>query len=283
MISRFTRTIIGASIAFSFSPSLLAASTDAEVESLRQQMKEIQQQNEAQNIIIQAMAKRLQQVEADTQPRYVKAASAEPSAATSSNNKTSTTISSADESVVKQAPIARSAEALLQERHFLFNQQFSLEAGITYTHSDRRDLFLNGFLALDAIFLGNISLDKIKADTLTFNATGRYSMTDSLQFDLNVPYIYRNSTFSSVGAGFSTSSVAEEDISNGDIGDVSAGIYYRLFHETADNPDTVISLRVKAPTGKDPYGIKFVEVADSGQNLTVPTELPTGNGVWARL
>lgn len=106
-------------------------------------------------------------------------------------------------------------------------------------------------------------------------------MTDSLQFDLNVPYIYHNSTFSSVGAGFSTSSVAEEDISNGDIGDISAGIYYRLFHETADNPDTVISLRVKAPTGKDPYGIKFVEVADSGQNLTVPTELPTGNGVWA--
>ena len=152
---------------------------------------------------------------------------------------------------------------------------------MTYSHTDRRDLFLNGFLALDAIFLGNISLDKIKADTLTFNATGRYSMTDRLQFDLNLPYIYRSSTFSSVGAGFSTSAVAEDDTSNGDIGDISAGVYYRLFQETEDNPDTVISFRVKAPTGKDPYGIKFIEVNDSGQNLTVPTELPTGNGVWA--
>lgn len=162
MISCFTRTIICVSIALSFSPCLLAESTDTEVEILRQQMKQIQQQNEAQNLIIQAMAKRLQQVEA---------AAMEPAAA--ENNERPNTIKKADEPIVKDAPIARSAKALLQERHFLFNQQFSLEAGITYIHSDRRDLFLNGFLALDAIFLGNISLDKIKADTLTFNATGR--------------------------------------------------------------------------------------------------------------
>lgn len=171
MISCFTRTIICVSIALSFSPCLLAESTDTEVEILRQQMKQIQQQNEAQNLIIQAMAKRLQQVEAAAQPRYVKAGAVEPAAA--ENNERPNTIKKADEPIVKDAPIARSAEALLQERHFLFNQQFSLEAGITYIHSDRRDLFLNGFLALDAIFLGNISLDKIKADTLTFNATGR--------------------------------------------------------------------------------------------------------------
>ncbi len=37
---------------------------------------------------------------------------------------------------------------------------------------------------------------------------------------------------------------------------MSAGVYYRLFEETEDNPDTVVSFRVKAPTGKDPYGIK---------------------------
>lgn len=281
MMSRFTRTILGASIALSFSPTLLAASTDAEVELLRQQMKEIQQQNEAQNIIIQAMAKRLQDVEASNQPRYVKAGGVESSSSTSATNDVATAANVDDEPVVKEAPITRSAEAVYQEQHALFDRKFSLEGGLTYTHTDRRDLFLNGFLALDAIFLGNISLDKIKADTLTFNATGRYSMTDRLQFDLSLPYIYRDSTFSSVGAGFSTSAVAEDDVSNGDIGDVSAGVYYRLFQESADSPDTVISFRVKAPTGKDPYGIKFVEVTDSGQNLNVPTELPTGNGVWA--
>jgi hypothetical protein len=39
-------------------------------------------------------------------------------------------------------------------------------------------------------------------------------------------------------------------------------------------------LRVKAPTGKDPFGIKLVRV-DTNSNLAVPESLPTGNGVWS--
>ena len=163
----------------------------------------------------------------------------------------------------------------------MFDRKFTLETGVSYSHSNRRDLFLNGFLALDAIFLGQINLDRIKADTLTFDLTGRYAPTDRLQFDLNVPYLYRYSAFSSVGAGFSTSAVAERNVSNGDVGDVSAGVFYRLIQESADSPDTVLNFRVKAPTGTSPYGIKFADTPDSGGNLKVPAKLPTGNGVWA--
>jgi len=38
-------------------------------------------------------------------------------------------------------------------------------------------------------------------------------------------------------------------------------------------------VRLKAPTGKDPYGIKFRTVPDNN-NLSAPDDLPTGNGVW---
>jgi hypothetical protein len=280
MISYFPRTTIAASIALCFSPVLLAA-TDIEFEQLREQMLEMQQQYENQNIVLKAMATRLQQLEGGAQTaRYVKVGGTQPNTTpTNDSASASADVSGAEEGpVVKEAAISRSAEAVYQEQHALFDRKFTLEGGVTYSHTDRRDLLLNGFLALDAIFLGNINLDRIKADTWTFNATGRYSMSDRLQLDLNVPYIYRSSTYSSVGAGNSTSAVAEADVKNGDLGDVSAGIYYRLFQETNDSPDTVVSLRIKAPTGKDPYGIKFVDV-DS--NLKVPMELPTGSGVWA--
>mgnify|MGYP001947807356 FL=1 len=40
------------------------------------------------------------------------------------------------------------------------------------------------------------------------------------------------------------------------------------------------SLRVKAPTGRHPYGIKLQRQADN-DNLNIPDSLPTGNGVWA--
>ena len=37
--------------------------------------------------------------------------------------------------------------------------------------------------------------------------------------------------------------------------------------------------RSRAPTGKDPYGIKIVPTS-ANNNLSVPEDLPTGNGVW---
>ena len=38
--------------------------------------------------------------------------------------------------------------------------------------------------------------------------------------------------------------------------------------------------RVKAPTGKDPFGIKLVQATDNN-NINYPESLPTGNGVWS--
>lgn len=279
-------------IALSFSTGLKAETPTTEIEVLKQQIQILQQRYMEQNAVLQNMAVKIQQLEGQAQvqrpqqttPPQQQAAASEQQPEASQQQppeQAAAQTQQAEAQVVKEAPQSRSAEAVYQEQHALFDRKFTLEPGISFSHSDRRDLFLNGFLALDAIFLGDISLDKIKADTWTFDVTGRYSVSNRLQFDVNVPYLYRDSSFSTVGAGFSTSSVAEDDVSNGDFGDVSFGAYYRLFQEQGSRPDTVLSLRVKAPTGKDPYGIKFVEVNDSGQNLTVPTELPTGNGVWS--
>ena len=265
------------------------AASDPEVEALQKQVKEMQQRYEQQNAVLKAMAVKIQKLEQESQPRNVKVGGTQPQPNTSAEQgepgaggtSANTQQARNGEEVVKEAPASRSAEAVYREQHALFDRKFTIEPGITYSHSDRRDLFLNGFLALDAIFLGNISLDRVKADTWTFDLTGRYSYSDRLQFDINVPYLYRDSSFNTSGAGFATDQLAEGDVSNGDFGDVSFGAFYRLFREQGARPDTVLSLRVKTPTGKDPYGIKFVEVADSGGNLTLPTELPTGNGVWS--
>ncbi|PZP56770.1 MAG: hypothetical protein DI596_09925, partial [Azospira oryzae] len=39
--------------------------------------------------------------------------------------------------------------------------------------------------------------------------------------------------------------------------------------------------RIKAPTGKKPYGMKVVQPDPTNTNLNVPEDLPTGSGVWA--
>lgn len=283
MKNRFPVKLLVSSIAACLPLAALAAS-DPEVEQLRLQVQELRQRFESQNSALRAMAARLQQIEAAApgQARVVKTAetaqTSEPTGQASGSPDAAA--GEKGEKVVREAPTTRSAEAVYQEQGSIFDRKFTLETGLTYSHSDRRDLFLNGFLALDAIFLGQLNLDRIKADTLTFDVTGRYAPSNRLQFDLNAPFLYRHTKFSSVGAGFSTSALSERTVSNSNVGDINAGVFYRLLQETADRPDTVLNLRVKAPTGTNPYGIKFRD-ADPAGNLKVPEYLPTGNGVWS--
>lgn len=176
----------------------------------------------------------------------------------------------------------RSVETLYDEASGFFGGgTYSLETGLTYSHYDTRQLILNGFLALDSIFLGNINVDQINADNFTLDLTGRYNLHNRLQFDLNVPFLYRDVTYESAGAGNSTAQVSDQTVQAGpEIGDVSAGFSYKILDQNENRPDTILSLRIKAPTGRHPYGIKMTRVADN-DNITVPNDLPTGNGVWS--
>ncbi|BCL76475.1 hypothetical protein JHS3_22110 [Jeongeupia sp. HS-3] len=164
---------------------------------------------------------------------------------------------------------------------FNSSSRYSLEAGLTYSHYDTRELKLSGFLALDSIFLGNINLDRTKQDTLTLDLTARYSPSPRWQFDISTPFVYRNAQYFSGGAGGAATSVSEAEVTRSpQLGDVNVGIAYKLIQETIDWPDTTASLSLRAPTGKEPYGIKLAEVPGSNGNLMVPSELPTGSGMW---
>lgn len=277
---------VALAVATSLSSNVWAAdsATDTQdVAELRKQLGELNNRYEAQSATLQSLAQRLQQLEnsGQGQARPMHAVNKTVVAADTSTTQTTSDESRPEqvtnEPVVKEAPASRSAEAVYREQNALFNKTFTLETGISYSHSDRRQLTLEGFLALDAIFLGNIKLDRIKSDIVQLDVTGRYGVTDRLQLDFNAPFLYRNSTFESSGVGGSASTLGERDVSNADIGDVSAGAYYRLFPETPTSPDIVLNVRVKAPTGKDPYGIKFTKVGD----VSAPNDLPTGNGLWS--
>lgn len=181
--------------------------------------------------------------------------------------------------VVKEAPASHSAQAIYQEQHSAFDKRFSLDTGLTYSYYNQKQLVLNGFLALDAIFLGNIKVDNVKAQIDTFDLTGRYTVNDRTQVDLNVPIVYRSSIFQS-GSSDPTE-VREATVTmHPRLGDVNAGVYYQLLKETSENPDVVWNFRVKAPTGTNPYGIPLMNVPGSNGNLSIPSQLPSGNGVW---
>lgn len=173
-------------------------------------------------------------------------------------------------------------KALVVREHApLFERRFTFDAGMSYSYYDRRQLTLSGFLALDAIFLGNINLDQSKASVATLDLTGRYGLTDRISVEASVPYVWRDSRFVSAGAGGSSTAISEVEMRSSGVGDASVAAYYQLVKETARWPDLVTSFRVRAPTGRDPFGLKLIQPDGDNNNLNVPESLPTGTGVWS--
>ncbi|MEH6491139.1 hypothetical protein [Halopseudomonas sp.] len=257
----------------------LVAQTQEQV--LRDEIAVLRKQYEAQQNALMILEQRLRQLEAGDS--RVAAAPSRPAPATVAPARTSTeTAQGYGQSLRDSSEQPPSVEALYQEASGFFGGgRFSIEPGLTYSHYDTRQLFLNGFLALDAIFLGNLGVDEINADTFTFDLTGRLNWRQRWQFDINVPYIYRQTTYRSAGAGGASSTYSEQRVNESpSLGDISVGVAYKFLDEARGRPDAVVSLRVKAPTGKAPYGIKLDQV-EGNDNLTVPESLPTGNGVWA--
>jgi hypothetical protein len=278
-----------------FPAAMLQAAPDADVEILKQELLELKQRYEVQQKALAVLEQRVRQVEdqpATPQPKRLAKSPADlkgnqvatgTGAAAASGGAAGGKGSSYGQSLADDSQPAQSVSNLYDEASGFFGGgKFSLETGLTYSRYDTRQLILNGFLALDSIFLGNINLDRIKADTWTLDLTGRYNFNNRWQFDLNVPVVYRESTYQSGGGNQGSAGVTTESTVTRDptIGDVNFGVAYKFMDESVNSPDAVVTLRVKAPTGKDPFGIKLRQ-EDANTNLFVPDTLPTGNGVWS--
>ncbi|WP_310190946.1 hypothetical protein [Pseudomonas hunanensis] len=267
--------------------TLLYAAPDPQVEALKQELMALKQRYEAQQNALMVLEQRVRQVEeapAAPAPKRLTKSPAEgvKGAQTVASGAPGTSGSGYGQSLKDDSEPAQSVSNLYDEASGFFGGgKFSVETGITYTHYDTRALTLNGFLALDSIFLGQINLDRIKADNWTLDLTARYNLDQRWQFDINVPVVYRESTYSSGGAGGAGPVTSDATVTRDPtIGDINFGVAYKFLDESESLPDAVVTLRVKAPTGDDPYGIKLVE-DPTNDNLAVPESLPTGNGVWA--
>ncbi|KJK05354.1 MULTISPECIES: transporter [Pseudomonas] len=272
----------------SLAPStLLYAATDPQVEALKQELMELKQRYEAQQNALMVLEQRVRQVEEAPATPAPKRLTKSPAETVKGGQSVAagapgTTGSSYGQSLKEDSEPAQSVSNLYDEASGFFGGgKFSVETGLTYTHYDTRALVLNGFLALDSIFLGDINLDRIKADNWTLDLTARYNLAQRWQFDINVPVVYRESTYSSGGAGGAGPVSSDATVTRDPtIGDVNVGVAYKFLDESENLPDAVLTLRVKAPTGDDPYGIKLVN-DPTNDNLSVPESLPTGNGIWA--
>ena len=155
-----------------------------------------------------------------------------------------------------------------------------LEPSLQYAYSSTSRIALVGYTIIPAITIGLIDVREVKRNTVNAMLTGRYGLTNRLEFEARVPYTYRSdsSIGCPLGQGCANSAETVFGASGQGIGDVEVTARYQFNDGGVDKPFYVGSLRFKSRTGKDPFQ---VPVDTTGTGLgPVQTELPTGSGFY---
>ena len=156
--------------------------------------------------------------------------------------------------------------------------KFVLEPSLQYSYSSSNRVALVGFTIIPALLIGLIDVREVKRDTFTAAVTGRFGLTDRLELEARLPYVYRSdSTISrQVLTGTSTDSVF--DASGSGIGDVELTARYQFNDGGADKPYFIGSLRYKSRTGKDPFQVVTDLTLPGGTGTGLQREPPRGSG-----
>lgn len=151
-----------------------------------------------------------------------------------------------------------------------------------YSSSDR--VALVGYTIIPAILIGLIDVREVKTTTITSALTARYGLTNRLEFEARVPYVY--SYGDTVSREVFTGSAVDRvfHATGSGLGDAEVTLRYQLNRGDFEKPFYVGWVRLKSRTGRDPFKVVTDCVQRCVGNTTgtgLPLELPTGSGFYA--
>jgi hypothetical protein len=141
--------------------------------------------------------------------------------------------------------------------------QIVLEPRLQYSNTNRNILEISGFSLIPAIIIGRLNIADVDRDVYGASMGLRYGITDRLEAEVNVPYLYRVD----VSEITETDDPSRDRTADWGLGDVNVGLFAHLLDETRRRPDVILNLRAKTRTGRDPFEIDTDEIA-------------TGTGTW---
>lgn len=147
-----------------------------------------------------------------------------------------------------------------------------IEPGIEYSHTDVNQFSFGGVAILDTVLVGAIEAKQANRDAVTGTLGLRLGITDRMEGELRIPYMYRDDSSSNtfVNSGNTTQSVS---LTDSGLGDIEGAVHYQFNDGTGKWPVFVGNLRAKSTTGTSPYDVKR-------NSLGIEEELATGSGFW---
>jgi hypothetical protein len=149
----------------------------------------------------------------------------------------------------------------------------TIEPSLKYTLSTSNQVSIIGYSILPALVIGLIDVRSVDSNSITGAIALRYGLTDRVELEYKVPYLYRDDTTGSRDIAGSNKEVVFNSTGHG-LGDMEGSIRYQLNKPGGPGPFYVGGIRVKAKNGKDPFEVPI-------DNTTgLPEELPVGSGFW---
>ncbi|MEH6472705.1 MAG: hypothetical protein V7752_15785, partial [Halopseudomonas sp.] len=148
-----------------------------------------------------------------------------------------------------------------------------LEPAFQYTHSSVNRVTFRGIEILSSLGIGVLEAVDTDRDSVVASLTGRLGLTNRMEMEFKVPYVWRRDTESA-----DIPQLEETDISStldGDgVGDLEIALHYQMNNGNDGWPFFILNGRLKLANGKGPFDIDRDEDG-------IGQELATGSGFYS--
>ena len=157
---------------------------------------------------------------------------------------------------------------------------FTLEPSLQYSYYSSDRVSIVGYTIIPALVIGLIDVRTVRRSTAVAGLTARYGLTDRLEIEGRIPFVYRDDQTISRPIDLTPSSTATVFNAEGSgLGDIEVAARYQLNVPEPGDPYFIAGLRVKTRTGEDPFEVDYLA---AGPGLpTLQTTLPTGSGFYS--
>jgi hypothetical protein len=167
-----------------------------------------------------------------------------------------------------------------------------IEPAYQFGYSSVDRVALVGYTVIPAILIGLIDARQVKDTTQIGWLTTRYGITNRMEVEVRIPYVYAHQDTISREIFTGTATDNAFGASGHGLGDIEATLRYQLNVGGPDKAFYVGWLRVKSRTGTDPFQVTtdciqrcvenvINEVDLSATGTGLPLQEPTGSGFWS--
>ena len=155
-----------------------------------------------------------------------------------------------------------------------------LEPSLQYSYASTNRVALVGYTVIPALTIGLIDVREVKRNTWTAALTARTGLTNRLELEAKIPWVYRSDESISRPVATPASSDQVFNTTGSHLGDLEFTARYQLNQAEPNEPIYVASLRFKTRAGSDQFDTTVLRIPGfSGLGLL--RDLPTGSGFYS--